>query len=197
MKKQTQKQKKLFMGLIIGAGVAIFLGIFFLAILSKDNKQLINDTIQQFMTQVQKGNLEYHQAFFQSVIKNGLKSVLLFFLGMSIIGFPLTIILFLSQAFILGFSIGSIFYVYKWKGLLLAFVYSLPQIINLGIFLIFSYFSLLLSKYLFYQLILKKDISFKRIMKQYAKTFLISLGLLLISSGVEVFLIPKVLMFIL
>ena len=197
MKNQTQKQKKLFIGLIIGAVLMILIGILFIAVLSKSNKELVNDAINQFMIQVKKGNLEYQHAFLQSIMKNGLECVLLFFFGMSIIGFPITIFLFLSHAFLLGFSFSSILYVYKWKGILLAIVYTLPQLLNLGIFLIFCYLSLLLSKYLFYQLILKKSISFSRIMRQYIKVFLVSLILLIISSAVEVLLVPKILSFIL
>lgn len=197
MKNQTQKQKKLLIILIIGASLSILLGLLFIAILSKDNKELVNSSINTFMAQIKKGNLSYQQALFQSVAKNIGESIVIFLLGMSIIGFPITILLFLSHAFTLGFSISSIFYVYKWKGIPLALIYAFPLILNLGILLIFCYFSLLLSKYLFYQLILKKDISFKKIMRQYSKVFIISLILLLISSLTEVFLVPKILSFLL
>lgn len=193
MKNQTQKQKKLLTALIIGAILFILFGLLFIAMLSKDNKELVSSSIHTFMTQVEKGKLSYQQAFLQSITKNIGEGIIIFFLGMSIIGFPITILLFLGHAFTLGFSISSIFYVYKWKGIPLALTYVFPLILNLGIFLIFCYFSLLLSKYLFYQLILKKEISFKKIMRQYSKIFIISLILLLISSIIEVFLVPKIL----
>lgn len=197
MKPQTQNQKKLFIGLIIGAGISILLGIIIMALLSKDNKELVTNTITTFMSQVKKGNLDYQQAIIQSLMQNSLECILLFFLGMSIIGIPITLFLFFSHAFVLGFSIVSIFHVYKWKGILLAFIYSLPQILNLLILLVLCYFSLLFSKYLFYQLFLRKEISFKRIMNRYVKVFGICFGLLLISSTVEIFLVPKILKFVL
>lgn len=197
MKPKTQNQKKLFIGLAIGAAISILLGIFLMAILSKSDKELVTNSINAFMNQIKSGKLDYQQAILQSIMKNGLECILLFFLGMSIIGIPITIFLFFSHAFVLGFSIISIFHVYKWKGLLLAIIYSLPQILNLCILLVFCYFSLLFSKYLFYQLFLKKEISFKKIMSRYVKVFGLSFGLLLISSVVEVFLIPKMLIFFL
>jgi len=185
------------MGLIIGAIISILLGIFLMAILSKDNKELVTDAINTFMAQIKKGDLAYQQAFIQSLLKNSGECILFFLLGMSIIGFPITLFLFFTHAFTLGFSISSIFYVYKWKGILLAFVYVLPQLLNLCILLIFCYFSLLLSKYLFYHLILKKEFSFKRMMTRYMKSFAISLGLLIASSILEVFVIPKIMNFLL
>lgn len=197
MKPQSQKQKNLFMGLIIGAIISILLGIFLMAILSKSNKELVTEAINTFMEQVKKGDLAYQQAFIQSLLKNSGECILFFLLGMSIIGFPITLLLFFTHAFTLGFSISSIFYVYKWKGILLAFVYVLPQLLNLCILLIFCYFSLLLSKYLFYHLILKKEFSFKRMMTRYMKNFAISLGLLIASSILEVFVIPKIMNFLL
>lgn len=196
MKNKSAKQKKLFIGLIISAVIFIILGLLFTAIISKENKELVTTTITNFMTQVKNNKLNYNQAILESILKNGLEASLIFFLGMSIIGIPITLFFYLGHAFTLGFSISTIFYVYKWKGFLLAFIYILPQLLNLFIFLILSYYSLLFSKYLFYHLFLKKDIAFKTLMKRYVKVFGISIGLLLVSSGVEVFLIPKLLSFV-
>lgn len=197
MRPQTDKQKKLFIGLIVGAGILILIGLLFVAILSKDNKELITKTITTFMNQVKAEKLNYQSSFWQSILSNVAEGTLLFFLGMSIIGIPITLGLFLAHAFTLGFSLSSIFYVYKWKGVLLGAVYILPQVMNIVILLILCYFSLLFSKYLFYLLFLKKDISFRRIMRRYVKVFGLSLILLSISSVIEVFAIPQVLSFLL
>lgn len=194
---QTEKQKKLFMLLVIGAGIGILLGLFFMAVLSKGNKELVSRTIDGFMMQVEKGNMNYSSALFHSVTRNMMEGGLIFFFGMSIIGIPITMFLFFGHAFTLGFSISGIFYVYKWRGILLILVYILPQILNLVLFLILCYFSLLFSKYLFYQLFLKREISFKRIMRRYVKVFGICFVLLIVSSLIEVFLVPEILKFVL
>ncbi len=197
MKKQSEKQKKLFLGLIISGFLAIIIGLLLIAILKSDNKELIKTTIINFMKQIKTGKLFYQEAILQSIVGNIGKEILLFFLGISIIGLPITFVFFLFQAFTLGFSISSILYIYKWKGILLAFIYCLPLIMNLFIFLILSYYSLLFSKYLFDHLFLKKEISFKKIMKRYIKVFCIGAIFLFTSSIIEVFLVPKLLAFIL
>ena len=99
MKPQTQNQKKLFIGLIIGAGISILLGIVIMALLSKNNKELVTNTITAFMSQVKKGNLNYQQAIIQSLMQNSIECILLFFLGMSIIGIPITLFLLFRHAF--------------------------------------------------------------------------------------------------
>ncbi len=197
MKNQSKNQKKLFVGLIITGIIAILLGLFFVAILKIADKELIKTTITNFMKQVKTQRLFYQEAMIQSILGNTIKEVLLFFLGLSIIGLPIIFIIYLSQAFTLGFSISSILYVYKWKGILLSLIYCTPLIINLLIFLILSYYALLFSKYLFYHLFLKKELSFKKIMKRYIKVFGIGTICLLLSSLIEVFLIPKLLAFLL
>jgi len=194
---QTEKQKKLLMSLLVLAVVGILLGLFFMAVLSKSNQELVTQTILDFMGQVKKENMNYSSALVQSVCRNFLEGGLIFFLGMSIIGIPITMFFFFSHAFTLGFSISAIFHVYQWKGIILAIFYILPQLINLGLFLVLCYFSLLFSKYLFYQLFLKKEISFRRIMKRYVKVFGVSFALLVLSSFIEVFLVPKLLLFFL
>jgi len=197
MKNQSKNQKKLFVGLIITGIIAILLGLFFVAILKIADKELIKTTITNFMKQVKTQRLFYQEAMIQSILGNTIKEVLLFFLGLSIIGLPIIFIIYLSQAFTLGFSISSILYVYKCKGILLSLIYCTPLIINLLIFLILSYYALLFSKYLFYHLFLKKELSFKKIMKRYIKVFGIGTICLLLSSLIEVFLIPKLLAFLL
>ena len=193
MKLQTKKQKKLFLGLIVTTGIVLILGLLFMAVLSKENKDLVTTTITNFMNQVKGGNLNMTKAYLESVISNGVECLILFFLGMSIIGMPIIIFMYLSHAFILGFSISSIFYVFGMKGIFLGICYIIPQIINLFLFLILCYYATLFSKYLFYFLFLKKEISFKRIIKRYLKVFSICLGIFIISSALEAFVVPYLL----
>ncbi len=197
MKLPSQKRKRLFVGLIIVAGIAFLFGLLFVAILSKSNKELVSRTITNFMSGIKTGKLEYSTAIFQSIIQNFSFWMILFLIGMSIIGFPVIFLLFASHAFTMGFSMSSIFYVYHWKGIILSVIYILPQGINLCIYLVLSYYAILFSKHLFNLLFFKKEISFRRLMRRYVKIYSFFLVFLILSSFIEVFLVPKFLSFFL
>ena len=94
--------------------------------------------------------------------------------------------------FIIGFSISSFILTYKIKGCLYAFLYIVPHnIINLIIYTILIYFTINFSLTLIYAIFKKKNINFKIIMNKYVNILFLSLGLILITSIYETFVVPN------
>ena len=185
--KQTIKNKLLFRILIITT-ISILIGIFYTAILSKTDKDLLEKSLKTFFKDLNK--LDYLKAFIKCLSSNLFYIILLWLLGISIIGIPFIIIILILKSFILGFSISSILYIYKLKGILICLIYIIPLSINLFIIIYLSYYSINFSKKLNGLLFSKKNINFNYIMKRYFKILLFSIIGILISSILEIYIIP-------
>ena len=117
--------------------------------------------------------------------------IIVWLLGISIIGIPIVIIMFFIKSFTLGFSISSIIFNYKLKGCLLAFTNIFPhQILNFLIYMILTTYSIFFSLKIINSIIKKKTIDFKILMNKYFKVLIFSIIIILISILIEVFITP-------
>lgn len=190
MKKNIIKNKKLFR-LIIVILISIILGILYIAILSKSNKAMIKENLEIYFSSLNKFN--YSKAIINILTTNSLYVIGIWLLGISIIGAPLIIVLLLYKSFTLGFTISSIIYFYKIKGIIISLIYMIPLLINLYLVLFLSYYSLTFSNNLNKLLFLKREINFKNIMRRYIKILIFVLIGIVISSLIEVFIVPNIL----
>ena len=131
---------------------------------------------------------------FVNVLKNNIiLTGIMWFLGVSLVGVIFEVLFLILKGFSLGFSISSFIYVFKFKGIYIGLVYLLPSIFNLLIYLILGFFAINYSIYLYKYLFKNASINLSLLMKKYLKVLVLSLILLIISSVIEVFLIPNVL----
>lgn len=190
MKKRIVKNK-LLLRILIMILIAFLLGLFYLAILSKTNKGMIQENLNLFFSSIK--DLDYVKGLINSLTTNLIYVALIWILGISIIGVPIIIFLLLTKSFILGFSISSIIYFYQWKGIIIALIYSIPLIFNLFFLFFLGYYGILFSKNLNQLLFMKKNINFKDIMRKYLRILLFTTIGIIISSILEIYLIPNLL----
>ena len=191
MKKIYKIKNKLLFRLMVIAILSIIIGILYISILNTSNIEKIKKSLQLFFKGINK--LDYTKAIINCITSNLFYLVLVWILGISIIGIPIIILVIILKSFILGFSISSILFFYKWKGILIAVIYCFPLLINLFAFLFLGYYAIIFSKNLNRLLFLKKEISFRNIMRRYIKMLIFSLILILISSLVEIYIVPSLL----
>lgn len=189
MKKRIIKNKLLFK-LIIITIIAFIIGILFIAILSKSNKEMIKDNLETYFNSIKK--LNYTKGIINSITNNYICIITIWILGLSIIGIPIIILILIYKSFILGFSLSSIIYFYNFKGILLALIYIIPLAINLLLIFILCYYAVIVSINLNRLLFLKKHIDYRNIMRKYTKIFIFIITLVTISSFIEIYLIPSV-----
>ncbi len=205
MKKVTDKfkltikrNKKIIFFLGTVALVAIIFGSLFSVILNESDKNLVNEYIGNFFENIKSNNLNYVLA-----LKNGGISILGFILivwllGISIIGMPIVLFMYFSKFFIIGFSISSIIKSYGLKGCLLSFSYIFPhQIIYIVAYTILTVYSVKISIKLISTIIKKDKIDFKPIINKYLFVLLLSIITSSLALLFEVFLTPKFINFIL
>lgn len=184
------KQKKLYRIIITLMIFGIISGILFIFFISKESKTKALVSIKNFFDLMNTSTgINYGKSLLNTLVNNIGYVLLIWLLGISIIGLPITIILAFMKSFIVGFSISSIISCYKAKGILGAFLYVFPhQIIILFIYLLLSFYSISFSIKLFKSLFLKQTINFRVVMQKYIKILLISLIGIIIVSLYEIFI---------
>lgn len=184
--------KKMIICLIVIVLVGIITGSLLVAVLNESDKNLVTEYINTFFNNIKDNKLNYIDTLKNSLISNISLIIVIWLLGISIIGVPIITFLYFCKSFILGFSLSSIIMHYKIKGCLIAFLYIFPhQVINIIMLTILMTYALSLSFKLISSFFKKKTIDFKIIMKKYLVILLFSLLISIISSLLEVFLMPK------
>lgn len=199
MKKVTDKfkitikhNKKVIFFLGIIAVIAIIFGSLFSVMLNESDKNLTLEYINNFFENIKNNNLNYILA-----LKNGSISslgfiLIVWLLGVSIIGMPIVLFMYFSKFFVIGFSISSIIKGYGLKGCLLSFAYIFPHhIIYIIVYTILTVYSIKMSIKLISTIIKKDKIDFKPIINKYLLVLLLSVIIAALALLFEVFITPK------
>lgn len=190
------RQKKLVTLLIIIMIISIILGILFPAIITKEDKSLIIDSVKTFISGIKQNNINYLSGILQSISNNSLVTILVWILGISIIGIPLILLIIFFKGFLVGFSFTSILITYGISGIIKAIIYTLPNIGNLLATFLLGYYAITFSIMIFKNIFKKENRNWQPIVKRYIKIGLFFLIFSILISLVECFLIPKILYFI-
>lgn len=198
LQRNIRINKNLFVFLIVIIIVGILAGSIFMTIVGSNDKILIAEYLKDFFTNTKNGELNYNNTLFNTLIFTIGFAILMWLLGISVIGFFVVIFMLFIKSFIIGFSISSIIINYKLKGILLSLAYVFPhQIINVLVFMLITAYALIISVKLINSLIAKQPLDFKRIMHKYTIILVFSVITLLLTSLYEVFIMPKLLTMIL
>lgn len=175
--------------------LGIISGSLFLVVLKDTDHNLVIEKINTFFTNINTNNINNIEAFKNAFIENIIFVILVWILGMSIIGIIINIFIIYLKGFIIGFSLSSFFLVYKYKGLLAALIYVFPtSIINILVCLLLGVYSVLFTINLWKIIFLKeKNYNMKKFIKKYFLLLILCIILILISSLTEGFLVPSLL----
>ena len=187
------KQNKLLLLLTILAIVFTIIGIFFPAILTEANKELIKNNIIEFINKIDNNEINYLSALFYSSWNNILVTFILWILGISLIGIPFIIIIYIFKCFLTGFSFTSILITYGVKGSITVMIYSIPNTLNSFGSLLLSYYALSFSITIYKCIFKRENKNWSTITKQYIKLGIFFLLYTIIISVIESYIIPNIL----
>lgn len=188
------KKRKLFSSLIFILILGFISSFVFIVVLDKDSMVIMENSINTYFNNIKSSNINYIDNLSISLVNNILISFIIWILGISIIGCLVIYLIYFIKCFTISLSFISIIKIYGVKGIVLSIIYIIPYIINIGVLFILSYyaisFSILLFKYLF------RGVSYNRkvIVKRYFKVLLVSIIILIISSLLDVFIVPRILL---
>ena len=193
MNKANKKVNKLLLILLIITVISFIFGSLFISILDDVGKDLIKESINGYFNGVFNGKTDYISGLYSILPRNVFSNIFIWLIGISIIGIFIVSGLLVFKSFLVGFSLSSIIYTYGLKGLLISVIYIIPEIINLFIVFLLTYYSISFSLLLFNYLFRKKECNRRVIMKRYIKIFIICIGITILNSFISIFLIPNLL----
>lgn len=183
--------KKLIIFLSVLGIIGIVSGSIFNIMLNETDKTLVTSYITNFFSNIANNTLDN-----VSALKNGLISeisyvLIIWLLGISVIGIPIILFMYFSKFFILGFSISSIISNYRFKGCLLSLGYIFPhKIINIIIYTMLTLFTLKVSGKILFSIIKREKLDFKIVLNKYFIILLVSVGIIILTILFEVFVTP-------
>lgn len=197
LKSNIRINKNLFVFLVVIIAVGVAAGSIFVTLLNDTDKVMVSDYLNNFLNSLSTNNLNYSGTLINTIIFTLGAALLIWLLGISVIGFLLILLFLFIKAFSLGFSIGSIIINFNFKGVLIAGAYIVPHhIINMMIYLLISSYALVLSYRLINSFTKKQTFEFKNVFNRYLFVLLFSFVVLLISVLYEVYGAPKLISFI-
>lgn len=186
---KVNKKTLLFFTILLIIG--IIAGSIFMAILSETDKKLVTDYFNNYISNIENNKLNYLESIKNGLFNNLLYIIIIWILGISIIGIPIVTIMFFIKSFTLGFSIASIVFNYKLKGCLLNFINIFPhQMIYFLIYMLITIYSIFFSLKMINSIINKKNMDFKIMMNKYVKILIISVIAITIGIIIETFITP-------
>lgn len=192
-KSSIKSNKKLIIFLIALGVIALIAGSVFTIMLNSSDKQLVSEYINNFINNLSNNQLDYKSALQNGIISYFSFIIVIWLLGISVIGIPVILFMYFSKIFVLGFSISSIIANYGFKGCLISLGYVFPhQIINMIVYSILTIASLKVAAKLLFSILKKEKLDFKVILNNYLYILLGSIVLGSLMVLFEVYLTPKI-----
>ena len=170
--------------------ISLIFSFIFINILSNDNKDIIRISVNNFMNSIYTNKIIYKDIFFKGFTTNLILYLFIWFLGISIIGIPILLIILFISTFITSFTFFSIIYTFKVYGILLGSIYIIPHLLNFFFYFILIYYSLSFSKTLFNYFFRKKECNRIVLVRRYVKLLLFSFIFIFFTSIIETFFVP-------
>ncbi|MBR3210567.1 MAG: stage II sporulation protein M [Bacilli bacterium] len=172
------KQNKVFSILIILTILSLIAGFIFYAKLDNESRIIVSNNIQKVLQEKESNLLQY-------TTDNMIKTFLIWILGISILGLPLILIIYLYSTFIFSFELCAMIETLGIKKIICILLYSLPRLIMIGSMFFLCFYAIHFSIYLFKYLFLHKDLPFLKIMNRYKRIYLYTIVGLILSIMLE------------
>ena len=188
------KKRKLFSTLVITGIIGIILGGVFLLFLNDKSLEIMGSSINTYFSNVKSGSINYSNNFIVGLTNSVSIGIIMWLLGISMVGLILIILMFGIKCFMMSISFFSIIHLYGLNGLLLSIIYIIPYFINTLLLFILSYYAVSFSILIFKYFFRGADYNRKVIIKRYFKILGLCLIGFLITTLIDVFLVPKILL---
>ena len=164
-----------------------------MTVLSTSDKEIVYNSLNDYITNIGSIKLNIKE-FLSNFLLNILYVLIIWILGISVVGLPIVIIVIFFKSFLVSFTVSSFIINYKIKGLLYSLIYIFPHmIVNLLIYIYLGIYSIKLSISIIKAIFSKKSINFKNSMVSYLKIFIFSFILIIVTTLYETYFVPFIL----
>ena len=173
----------LFLGIIAGS--------LFGSIINMNDQNIVIDKIKLFIDNINNNSINTIQILKNSLSINLIYIILIWILGLSLIGIILNIFILFLRSFIFGFTIAAFIITYSYKGLALSLLYLIfGQLLNIIVLLVLTIYSIMLSIKLLSLIFKNNHIEVKKTLKNYLLILVFCIIISIIASLSESFLLP-------
>ena len=187
------KNNKLLSFMIFISALIIIIGIICSSIFDDESRQLILSNINNIIDNIKNKNIYTFSNYIKCFSNNILFYIIIWIFGISIIGLPIVIFLYSTKLFLFTIEFMYLFINIKITGILFNIIYLIPDIINILVLFFITYYSVSYSVVLFRFLFRIRNYSIQKITKKYIKILLLCIIICFISSLIEIFIIPRIL----
>ena len=191
--KQYMKKNKILLLLVLLSIIIIIIGIFIPALLPNKVNKEINSNIKNLLIQIKENKKIINTTPYITFIGNIITTLIIWSLGISIIGIPIIIFYYSIKSLYLSVEIILLLKNISQCNILFILIYSIFSILNILILFILVYYACNYSIILIKTLFMKKEYKIKKITYNYFKILIIIIILTTIYSITEIFILPKLL----
>ncbi len=167
-------------------------GAIFVNIIGLNDKNLVLDKIKLFIDNINKGSLDSIKLLKNSLSINFIYVLIIWVLGLTMVGLVFNILLLFLKGFIFSFSIGSFILTYGYKGIILSFIYLIfGQLLNIIVIITITIYSIMFGFELLKVIFKDNNGLIKKNIKNYLIIIAISIVLCIISALCEAFILPS------
>ncbi len=191
-----KKHKNLLIFLLITFIVGLVFGSLFINFITDSDKSLLKEQVGTYFSSIKKLSSDVFgiNVFLSESLNNTLQLLIIFILGISMIGVFAVVIILFFKGFMLGTTLSVIILNYQLKGVVGALLYVFPvMIINILIYVFLSFFALHASIKFLKALLKKDNLNFKTFLGKYLLAFIISIILIIVTCILDAYLTPLLL----
>lgn len=172
--------------------VGVVFGALLVNALTLDQQQDLAGDVQLFVKHVQEGVLQTEgQTFWERTLFHAKWILLIWVLGLTVVGMPLVLALDFMKGVLVGFAIGTLVSQHAWKGLLFSLVsIAPPNMIIVPALLIASVSSVSFTIYIVKNRFLSRYGTLSQPFLSYTSTVLVMLLIIVGAAVIESFLSP-------
>ncbi len=186
-------KSNIFKVLVISLILGIILGVISFILL---DKKVINNDLNNYINLIKIGNFDYLSRLVTSISSNLSFSFFIWIFGIIFILSFINIILLIYKGISFGFMISSIFYTFKFKGVILSLILSLNNILNMLVYIMLCYYSINFAIKCFNAFRYNKLVNFKSFYIRYIYIYLFLIMVLVISSLFEIYISSNLIRFV-
>lgn len=188
-----KKHKNLLIFLLITFIVGLIFGSLFINFITDSDKSLLKEQVTTYFSSIKKLSSDVFgiNVFLSESLNNTVQLLIIFILGISMIGVIAVVIILFFKGFMLGTTLSVIILNYQLKGVVGALLYVFPvMIINILIYVFLSFFALHASIKFLKALLKKDNLNFKTFLGKYLLSFIISIVLIIVTCLLDAYLTP-------
>ncbi len=191
MLKRLKKNKILF-SIIVITIFAIIIGFILAATLNNETKITISTNANNIIKNITKEKIIISELFNKILLSNNILILIIWLLGISIIGLPINIIIYILKVISTTIEIIFLIKIINLSNILIILLYLISKIINILIIFLLLYYSSNYSLIIFNIIFRNKNYEITKITKKYLKILLIIIIINIINSFLEYYIIPQI-----